>query len=84
MWNLRSQKAIANVPEAHDGFVRGLTALSDGARFLSCGDDKTVKIWRMPTDADRDRAEQIVKVQPVDRRERGVLTRGAADHDVFG
>ena len=61
MWNLRSQKAIACVPEAHDGFVRGLTCISDGTRFLSCGDDKTVKIWRMPTDADIDRAEQIVK-----------------------
>lgn len=59
VWNLRTQKAIANVPQAHDGFVRGLACLSDGSRFLSCGDDKTVKIWRMPTDADRDRAEQI-------------------------
>lgn len=31
--------------EAHEGFVRGITYTADGSRFLSVGDDKTVKTW---------------------------------------
>lgn len=59
VWSLRSKKTIGVVPEAHDGFVRGLTCMQDGERFLSCGDDKIVKIWRMATDFDQDLQEQI-------------------------
>ena len=62
VWNLRTRTTIGNVPNAHDGFIRGLTCNSDGDKFLSCGDDKLIKIWRMPTDIDRDRSEQIHKV----------------------
>lgn len=31
--------------QAHDGYVRGLTYSTDGAKLLSCSDDKTVKFW---------------------------------------
>jgi hypothetical protein len=25
--------------------VRGLSVISDGDKFISCGDDKTIKLW---------------------------------------
>lgn len=45
VWQLSSGKCLLNMEEAHGGFVRGLAWSSDGARLLSCGDDKTVKLW---------------------------------------
>lgn len=31
--------------EAHEGWVRGVAYAADGSRFLSVGDDKTIKTW---------------------------------------
>ena len=31
----------------HRGFVRGISVAPNGRSFVSCGDDKTVKQWRM-------------------------------------
>lgn len=31
--------------QAHDGYVRGIAFTQDGQRFISIGDDKTLKTW---------------------------------------
>lgn len=46
VWDLASQRALWTV-YAHAGFVRGLSVATDGRQFLSCGDDRTVKLWTM-------------------------------------
>ena len=46
VWDLASQRALWSA-RAHAGFVRGLAVATDGRRFLSCGDDRTVKLWTM-------------------------------------
>jgi WD repeat and SOF domain-containing protein 1 len=46
VWDLPTRKALWSV-YAHAGFVRGLSVSNDGSYFFSCGDDKTVKQWRM-------------------------------------
>jgi DDB1- and CUL4-associated factor 13 len=46
VWDLASQRSLWTV-YAHAGFVRGLTVGMDGRQFLSCGDDRTVKLWTM-------------------------------------
>ena len=46
LWDLATHKKLWAV-HAHAGFVRGLAVASDGESFVSCGDDKTVKQWRM-------------------------------------
>mmetsp|Transcript_23716 Transcript_23716/g.68564 ORF Transcript_23716/g.68564 Transcript_23716/m.68564 type:complete len:446 (+) Transcript_23716:76-1413(+) len=45
LWSLQHLTCGAVVPRAHSGFVRGVTLSLDGSRALSCGDDKTVKMW---------------------------------------
>jgi WD40 repeat protein len=35
--------------KAHTGFVRGCVSTLDGANVLTCGDDKTIKLWK-PTE----------------------------------
>lgn len=44
IWNIPTRICTRNVV-AHDGWVRGLTYVPSGERFLTIGDDKTVKIW---------------------------------------
>ncbi|TPX35575.1 hypothetical protein SmJEL517_g02145 [Synchytrium microbalum] len=44
-WSLADQEATWNVPTAHKGFVRGVCTHPNTPVFLSCGDDKAVKIW---------------------------------------
>ena len=46
VWDLASQRALWSA-RAHAGFVRGLAVATDGRRFLSCGDDRSVKLWTM-------------------------------------
>lgn len=45
VWQLSAQEATFSAEQAHKGFVRGLSWTNDGSRLLSCGDDKTVKLW---------------------------------------
>ena len=44
LWDLALRKTIWNV-HAHKGFVRGICCSFDGNHLISCGDDKTIKIW---------------------------------------
>jgi WD repeat and SOF domain-containing protein 1 len=46
VWDLSSRKKLWSV-YAHTGFVRGLVVAPNGEHFFSCGDDKTIKQWRM-------------------------------------
>lgn len=31
--------------QAHEGYVRGIAFTQDGSKFLTIGDDKTIKTW---------------------------------------
>eukprot|EP00455_Lapot_gusevi_P041483 TRINITY_DN4817_c0_g1_i5.p1 TRINITY_DN4817_c0_g1~~TRINITY_DN4817_c0_g1_i5.p1 ORF type:complete len:461 (-),score=32.59 TRINITY_DN4817_c0_g1_i5:31-1413(-) len=44
MWDLSFRKTLWNV-KAHAGFVRGVVSDPSGQKILTCGDDRTVKIW---------------------------------------
>lgn len=46
LWDLATHKKLWSV-YAHTGFVRGLAVASDGESFVSCGDDRTIKQWRI-------------------------------------
>ena len=50
MWNTAYNTVIQTLQDAHAGFVRGLSITPDGERFISCSDDKAVKIWSLPDD----------------------------------
>ncbi len=46
MHNLSSRKETLKIPQAHKGKVSGLCFSPDGGeRLLSCGVDRTVKLW---------------------------------------
>lgn len=44
VWDL-PHRHISRRFVAHEGFVRGICHTVDGHRFLTVGDDKTVKVW---------------------------------------
>lgn len=44
LWNLINQSCVFTI-EAHKAFVRGVCFTKGGDSFLSCGDDKAVKLW---------------------------------------
>ena len=46
VWDLATQKKLWAV-YAHSAFVKSVSVARDGETFFSCGDDKTVKQWRM-------------------------------------
>ena len=46
MWNLSNQSCVFKI-DAHKGFVRGVSFTKEGDGFLSCGDDKSIKLWEL-------------------------------------
>ena len=44
LWNLPTRTCVRAI-SAHHGWTRGLAFTTDGSRFLSVGDDKSIKIW---------------------------------------
>ncbi|XP_055371263.1 DDB1- and CUL4-associated factor 13 [Condylostylus longicornis] len=44
IWDLTSRKCVRNFV-AHAGFIRGISYLPSGEKFLTVGDDKTIKFW---------------------------------------
>ncbi|KAG0030322.1 rRNA-processing protein sof1 [Podila clonocystis] len=49
LWSLSEQKSIWNTV-GHKAMVTGVSSFLEGNRFLSCSNDRTVKIWD-PTDS---------------------------------
>jgi WD repeat and SOF domain-containing protein 1 len=45
LWNVPAQRAELYIPHAHQGMARGMTFTPDGSAFLTCGNDKMVKMW---------------------------------------
>lgn len=50
IWNLAGKKTLW-ASTTHKGFVNGLAVAAGGGGFLSCGQDKTVKLWNFDFDA---------------------------------
>jgi WD40 repeat protein len=50
-WHLGERKCLWNV-KGHDGFVEGIASDDKGRNFLSCGVDKTVKLWALKPNLD--------------------------------
>ncbi|ODV81497.1 WD40 repeat-like protein [Suhomyces tanzawaensis NRRL Y-17324] len=48
-WSLTSRQETISF-KAHYGMVSGLVVTPDASHMLSCGDDKTVKLWSVNTD----------------------------------
>ncbi|EGC35809.1 hypothetical protein DICPUDRAFT_151786 [Dictyostelium purpureum] len=46
LWNLTSFTERTTI-QSHEGFVRGITFTPDGKYVISCGEDKTVKMWKL-------------------------------------
>eukprot|EP00002_Diphylleia_rotans_P026125 TRINITY_DN5198_c0_g1_i1.p1 TRINITY_DN5198_c0_g1~~TRINITY_DN5198_c0_g1_i1.p1 ORF type:complete len:463 (-),score=88.27 TRINITY_DN5198_c0_g1_i1:23-1411(-) len=46
-WDLSLNMCTMSIEKAHDGYVRGVVTLPSGRQFLSCGFDKTVKLWNL-------------------------------------
>lgn len=44
VWDIPQRKCKWSI-KAHNGFVRGLSFCNDNDRFISLGQDKTIKIW---------------------------------------
>ena len=56
LWDIPAKKIMWRNLAAHTGFVRGLSVCAQGDTFLSCGDDKLVKVWSMNQSPDEDEA----------------------------
>ncbi|KOX74996.1 DDB1- and CUL4-associated factor 13 [Melipona quadrifasciata] len=46
IWNLAHRTCISNFL-AHDGIIRGIVLSQSGENFISVGDDKTIKTWKL-------------------------------------
>ncbi|KAF3426697.1 hypothetical protein E2986_09524 [Frieseomelitta varia] len=46
IWNLTHRMCISNFL-AHDGIIRGIVFSQSGENFISVGDDKTIKTWKL-------------------------------------
>lgn len=47
LWDLPSKSCMWERLGAHEGFVRGLSVCHAGTSFVSCGEDRTVKLWSL-------------------------------------
>jgi WD repeat and SOF domain-containing protein 1 len=50
LWNVSTQKSVVQVP-AHTSFVRGLSLVPHTLNFVSCSDDKSIKMWSADLDS---------------------------------
>jgi WD repeat and SOF domain-containing protein 1 len=58
LWSLSDREALWNMRNAHDGFIRGVSFVPfvyendglNGFRFLTCGDDKAIRLWDSSSD----------------------------------
>lgn len=58
LWNLSTRKCVRKL-QAHEGYIRGITFNSDGSKFLTIGDDKTIKTWNTDVSAFQSTEENV-------------------------
>lgn len=64
MHDLSTRKHLVKFPGAHKGMVSGLCySGSSGERVLSCGVDKTVKLWDVRTSSDGDGSSEDMEAR---------------------
>lgn len=63
VWNLNHLACRSIVPKAHEGFVRDITADIKGTGILSCGDDRTAKMWSLNTQTCEINSEAVATYQ---------------------
>lgn len=79
VWDLASKRNLWSTI-GHTGFVRGLSSNLVGDKFLSCGDDKTVKLWNfVPSQEDLHAPDEQVGRSRVGRRRGRGGAGGLAD-----
>jgi len=47
MYSVHTGKIVLNLPGAHNNWVRGLIFHPTGKYFMSCSDDKSIKVWNI-------------------------------------
>lgn len=65
IWNLALGKCIQSFL-GHDGVLRCITYVPDGERFITIGDDKTIKTWSATKEEDEPLNTIISKVRNTD------------------
>lgn len=58
LWDLRTARAIASLPQAHGGAVTCVAFSPQGQLALSGGKDNLVKVWRLPDEQSDDKSSQ--------------------------
>jgi len=61
IWNLAERKC-SQIVQAHDGPVRGVCFFKDHERFMTAGQDKTIKVWSLDSSAETPYKTYISKV----------------------
>ena len=79
VWDLAARTKLWSV-YGHAAFVRGVAVAANGEHFFSCGDDKTIKQWRMSSSVgdSLDLLDEDLKAT----RATGKRARGADDNGV--
>ena len=50
-WDLPHRRLVATMPNAHTGFIKGITVSNDNTLVYTCGSsDKTIRAWRFDAD----------------------------------
>src|SRR5262249_21352028 len=49
LWDAKTGKPLKTVPAAHQGLVYYVALTPDGKKAVSCGEEKTVRVWDLET-----------------------------------
>lgn len=64
IWNL-PQRTCEKTILAHDGIIRGITFAEETEHFISVGDDKTIKTWKINESTNYDDNNEDDKDEPI-------------------